>query len=101
MPKVSILTPVFNGAKYFGQTLDSVRKQNFADWEHIIVDDCSTDGTFNLFNKSTLKARWFTNSQNLGEAKSVNRAYSEAIGDYILILNCYVIVHTDERRFRF
>lgn len=95
MPKVSILTPVYNGARYFGETLDSVRNQNFTDWEHIIVDDCSNDGTFNLFNDSTLKARWFINSENLGEAKSVNRAYSEASGDYILILNSDDLVNAN------
>ena len=45
MPKVSIITPCYNCDRYIGKTIESVRAQTFTDWEHIIVDDGSKDGS--------------------------------------------------------
>lgn len=45
MPKVSIITPCYNSKAYIGRTIDSVRAQTLSDWEHIVVDDGSTDGS--------------------------------------------------------
>lgn len=42
-PVFSIITPVFNGSAYIGRTIESVRAQSFSSWEHIIVDDGSTE----------------------------------------------------------
>jgi len=43
MCKVSIITPCYNSSEFIEQTINSVRSQTFKDWEHIIVDDASTD----------------------------------------------------------
>ena len=43
MPKVSIVLPSYNGERYIRESIESVIKQTFTDWELIIVDDCSTD----------------------------------------------------------
>ena len=48
MAKVSILMPVYNAAKYINNTIDSVEKQTFNDWELIIMDDCSTDASYDI-----------------------------------------------------
>lgn len=45
MPKISVITPCFNAARFIGETLDSVVAQTFTDWEHIVVDDGSTDNS--------------------------------------------------------
>jgi glycosyltransferase involved in cell wall biosynthesis len=44
-PALSIVTPCYNGLPYLREMLASVRAQTFADWEHIVVDDGSTDGS--------------------------------------------------------
>ena len=48
MPRVSIVIPVRNRESLLGQTLDSVRNQTFEDWECIVVDDHSTDDSFEV-----------------------------------------------------
>ena len=45
MPAISIITPCFNGARYIDALVASVRAQTFSDWEHVIVDDGSSDGS--------------------------------------------------------
>lgn len=53
MPQIGIVVPVYNGERYLAQTLESVLAQTFTDWEMVIVDDGSTDG-------SSVLARSFT-----------------------------------------
>jgi glycosyltransferase involved in cell wall biosynthesis len=47
-PKVSVVTPVFNGAQFLGEAIESVLSQTYGNWEYVIADNCSTDGTFAL-----------------------------------------------------
>ncbi len=42
-PAVTVLTPVYNGERYLGECIESVRAQTLTDWEYVIVDNCSTD----------------------------------------------------------
>lgn len=48
MPRVSVLTPTYNHAPYIVECVESVRAQTFDDWEMIVIDDGSTDGTADL-----------------------------------------------------
>ena len=50
-PKFSIITPVLNGARDVYGYIDTLKKQKFSNWESIIVDDGSTDGTIAMLNK--------------------------------------------------
>ena len=51
MPLFSIITPVYNGERYIKNTLDSVLSQEFKDYEYIIVNDGSTDGTLDILKE--------------------------------------------------
>jgi glycosyltransferase involved in cell wall biosynthesis len=93
--KVSIITPVYNGMKYFPLTLASVDEIDYVDYEHIIVDDCSTDGTFEKLRDDNPKRMWFQNEKNMGESHTVNRAYEIASGDLILVLNSDDLIAPD------
>ena len=44
-PEITVLTAVHNGELYLQETIDSITAQTFENWEYIIVDDASTDGT--------------------------------------------------------
>jgi glycosyltransferase involved in cell wall biosynthesis len=47
-PLVSVVTPVYNGEKFIAECIDSVRAQTYANFEHIIVNNCSTDATVRI-----------------------------------------------------
>jgi glycosyltransferase involved in cell wall biosynthesis len=47
-PMISVLTPVYNGETYLAECIESVRAQTFTDWEYVIVDNCSQDGSVAL-----------------------------------------------------
>ena len=44
-PAISVVIPMYNAEKYIGDCLDSILAQTFTDFEVIVVDDCSTDGS--------------------------------------------------------
>ena len=47
-PLVSIVTPVYNGAEYLGDCIDSVLRQSYQNWEYVILDNASTDGSHEI-----------------------------------------------------
>jgi len=85
-PKISVLVPVFNGERYLAECLDSVLAQDFADYELLIGDDGSTDGSVAMVERYAARdprIRWWRNSGNLGIAGSFNACLQNARGDYI------------------
>jgi glycosyltransferase involved in cell wall biosynthesis len=52
MPKFSVITPVYNAANFIGEDIKSVAKSDFLDYEHIIVDDGSTDSSREAIGKA-------------------------------------------------
>lgn len=99
MPKVSIITPNYNSEKFIKATSDSVIGQSFQDWEWLVVDDCSKDGSFeivkNLASKdSRIKA--FINPKNSGASVSRNKGLEEATGDYIAFLDADDVWNEDK-----
>ena len=86
MPKVSIVLPTYNGEKFTGESLDSILGQTFTDWELIIVNDCSTDGTPNIVNRyaaADSRIRVIHNKENQKLPESLNIGFREARGEYL------------------
>jgi glycosyltransferase involved in cell wall biosynthesis len=83
--KFSILTPSFNSAKYLQRTIDSVLKQDYKNWEHIVMDGASTDGTVDILKKN-LHLIWVSEKDN-GQSDAMNKAFKKATGDVIMYLN--------------
>lgn len=87
-PLVSVLMPVYNGAKYLQQAMDSVLAQTFADFELIVVDDGSVDDSPDIVRAySDKRIRLIKNASNLGLAGARNRALGEARGKYVAWLD--------------
>ncbi len=87
---VSIVMPSYNSATYIAETIASVQAQTYGDWELLIVDDCSTDGTVAIAEAiagEDARIRVFVNEHNSGAACSRNRALCEARGDWMAFLD--------------
>jgi len=85
---VSIVLPSYNRAYIINRAIQSVLKQTFTDWELIIIDDGSTDKTYDLCKNYTLKfsnIKYFKQS-NKGLPLSLNKGISTASGKYITFL---------------
>lgn len=90
MPLVSVITPVFNAARWLPETLASVKAQTLTDWEHILVDDVSTDDSVAVVEraaKEDARVRLFHMPNNGGPAGARNLALSVARGRFIAILD--------------
>jgi len=89
-PKVSICIPVYNGRKFIDETIHSVRAQTETDFELLVQDNCSTDGTWDYLEDFRLREprlRPERNSRNLGMAGNWNAVIERAQGDYVLLLS--------------
>ncbi len=87
-PTVSIIMPAYNAEQYIGRAIASALDQTFEDFELLIVDDASTDGTIEVvqsFGDSRIKL--FVNSENMGAAVARNCALEAATGTWIAVLD--------------
>ena len=85
-PLVSVLMTAYNRAMYIGSSIESVLAQTFTDFELLIVDDQSTDGTLDIarqFEKRDRRIRVVVNERNLGDYGNRNRAAVLARGSFL------------------
>lgn len=98
LPKVSIITPSYNKQQFIGDTINSVIKQTYQNWELLIVDDNSTDGTINIvkqFSERDTRIKFFINSENKGGNFCRNFGLKNAQGSYIVFLDADDILKQD------
>lgn len=85
-PRVSMLMPVYNGRRHLRTAVESVLNQTFKDFEYIIIDDGSTDDTWDILSEYATwdqRIRLVRNEQNMGVTGSLNKGVALARGDYI------------------
>jgi glycosyltransferase involved in cell wall biosynthesis len=86
VPKVSVVTAVYNGAKYLRETLRSILEQTFDDLEYILVDDGSTDDSVAIIRSiGDPRIRLIENDRNRRLVYTRNRGITEARGDYVAL----------------
>ncbi len=84
--KVSVILPVYNGERFLEDAINSIIKQSYANWELIIVNDCSTDSSREImarYSKQDSRIRFIDNKTNQKLPKSLNVGFREATGDYL------------------
>ncbi len=86
-PLFSIITATYNAADTVGRTLASVDAQTFADYEHIVVDGASADGTAALVNAAENPARRMISEPDRGLYDAMNKGIAAATGRYLIFLN--------------
>lgn len=85
-PVFSIMTPVYNGADFIARSYAVLCEQTFQDWEWVVVDDGSTDGTADLVRKiddSRVKLVTYPKNQGRGYARTV--ALEASSGDWVVL----------------
>ena len=92
-PKVSLCIDVYNYAGFLPAAIESVLRQTLADFELLIGDDCSTDGSFDIaqnYAAQDCRIRAWRNSVNLGMVRNRNACLRQAKGEYVKF------VHADD-----
>ena len=91
VPKYSIITPMYNSFALMKRYFQSVEGQTFKDFEVIIVDDCSTDGSYEnackYANKSDLRIRVYKTERNMGPGNARNIGMDKADGEWITFVD--------------
>lgn len=90
LPVVSVITPSFNRIDLLPATLNSVLSQSYGQLEYLVVDDGSTDGTWEWLNRvddSRVKIFSHPGRENRGQAASINLGLRHARGRYVVILD--------------
>ena len=85
-PKVSIIITVLNQQKLLEKAIESVLNQDFSDYELIIIDGGSNDGTCNLIQKYEDKIAYFESSKDKNVYDAMNKGISKTNGDWIYFL---------------
>lgn len=96
---VSIIMPAYNCADYIVESIRSVQSQTYRNWELIIADDKSTDGTVDIVRvmaEDDNRIRLLETDRNLGPAAARNRAMDVANGNYIAFLDSDDVWYPDK-----
>lgn len=97
MPEITILMPVRNGEKYIKESIDSILKQTFTDFELLIMDDGSTDRTVERIERYTdERIRLIRRKHNF--IRNLNEGLELALGAYIARMDADDIMHTERLR---
>lgn len=85
-PDISVIMSVYNGESYLEETIESIIAQTFANWELVVINDCSKDSTAEIlyrFAQRDSRIKVHTNETNLKLPASLNKAVSLCCGKYI------------------
>jgi glycosyltransferase involved in cell wall biosynthesis len=93
---ISVILPIYNCKNYISECIDSVLNQTYKNFELIIIDDCSTDGTYELVSSiKTPKIKLFKKEKNTGYTNSLNFGLSIATGKYVARMDGDDVCHLE------
>lgn len=92
---ISVVMPVYNTEKYVREAIRSVVEQTYKDWELLLINDCSTDGSLQMIEEElqtlegtvSARIRVINNEKNSGPAFTRNRGIEESGGEWIAFLD--------------
>ena len=96
--KISLGLPVYNEVRFLNSTLQSIFAQTYEDFELIIVDNASIDGSFELLEKiakEDSRVKLFRNEKNLGMIKNFNLTFQYSTGDYFMWMGAHDIYESN------
>lgn len=90
MPAISIVMPVYNTKEFVGKAIESILNQTFTDYEFLIIDNGSTDGSSNIIDKYAKldkRIRVIRNEKNVFIAEARNSALQQVTGKYLYLID--------------
>lgn len=93
LPKISIITPVYNRKDYIEQTILSVIGQNYPNLEYIIIDGGSDDGTVDILKKYDKKISYWISESDNGMYDALNKGFQKSTGEIMAWLNSDDLYH--------
>ncbi len=86
-PKISIITPNYNGVKYLEQTILSVLNQNYPNLEYIIIDGGSTDGSIDIIKRYEAKLSYWVSEPDNGLYDAIQKGFDKSTGEIMAWIN--------------
>jgi|GEM_PF-195430 Glycosyltransferases, probably involved in cell wall biogenesis len=83
LPKITIVTPSYNQAKFLERTILSVLNQGYPNLEYIIIDGGSTDGSVEIIRKYEKYLAYWTSRPDRGQSHAINEGFLRATGEYV------------------
>ena len=93
--KVTVVIPNYNGIKYVHDCMDSLCLQSMKDFEILVVDNGSKDGSLEILQEEYPEARVIALEENTGFCHAVNLGIRESNTPYVILLNNDTMVHAD------
>lgn len=92
-PKITIVTPNFNGAKYLEKTIESVLSQNYPNLEYIIIDGGSTDGSVEIIRKYEKNIAYWVSESDNGIYHAIQKGFDRSTGELMAWINSDDMYH--------
>ena len=86
-PLISIITVVYNNVSHLQKTLNSIYRQKYDNYELIVIDGGSTDGTLDIIKKNSCKINFWVSEKDKGIYDAFNKGLKKATGDYVGFVN--------------
>jgi len=93
LPKISIVTPNYNGAKYLEETILSVIDQDYPNLEYIIADGGSTDGSIDIIKRYEKKLAWWVSEPDNGMYDAIQKGFNHSTGEIMAWINSDDMYH--------
>ena len=93
-PRITVVTPVFNSARYLEQTILSVISQQYPNLEYFIVDGGSTDGTVDIIRKYEQHLSGWMSEPDNGMYDALNRGFARSSGEIMGWISATDMLHT-------
>jgi glycosyltransferase involved in cell wall biosynthesis len=87
LPKISIVTPSYNQVMFIEETIRSVLLQEYPNFEYIVIDGGSTDGSVEIIKKYGENIDYWISKPDSGQADAINKGFARATGDILCWLN--------------